>query len=280
MQVIPLMDDIRNYDHVINDHARGWATHYYEFADMPEVEIFCGGINEQTPESSAFWRQGNLLHFGFEQSPAELNALGRALLLNGIANISRFTEDRPIDVTPSVFGVEKIGLSRRRARNYFYNGHADWASNELSAATLASFNWRDPAAGKAWIDTNGMWLHPGPGNFLEIDTEARALGVAFDAPDFLPKTIAAMRDEKARASALRLLCRYAPDGPGASADAAGWDGWWRENSPYLFYSELGCYRWYIDPLARSRGIPTTALRGPARADRLAATPGGARLQAN
>ena len=280
MQVIPLIDNIRNYDHVINDNARGWATHYYEFADMPEVEIFCGGINEQTPESSAFWRQGNLLHFGFEQSPAELNAVGRALLLNGIAYISRFTEDRPIDVTPSVFGAEKIGLSRRRARNYFYSGHMDWATNELSAATLASFNWRDQTAGKAWIDANGMWLHPGPGNLLEIDTEARSLGVAFDAPEFLPKTIAALRDEKSRASALRLLCRYAPAGPGPGGDAAAWEGWWKENSAYLFYSELGCYQWYVDPLGKSRGVPTASLRGPARADSRAATPGRAKLQAN
>jgi hypothetical protein len=267
VQVIPLIDNIGNYDRVIEDHARGWSTHYYEFASVPEVEIFCGGVNEQYPASSAFWRQGNLLHFGFEQSPTELNAIGRAMLLNGIAYISHFTEDHPIDVTPSVFGREKIGISRRRARNVFFNGHVDWATEYISAATLATFEWRDPVAGKAWIGTNGMWLHPGPDNFLEIDTEARSLGVPFDEPDFLPKTIAAMHDEKTKGFASILLARYAPEGPGATADAAAWEGWWSENSPYLFYSELGCYRWYIDSLAKSRGIPTASLRGPARADR-------------
>jgi hypothetical protein len=271
IQVLPLIDNIRNYDRVIDDNARGWSTHYFEFADVPDVEIFCGGINEQTPRSSAFWRQGNLLHFGFEQSPTQLNAIGRAMLLNGIAYISHFTQDRPIDITPSVFGAEKIGTSRRRARNFFYSGHVEWASNEISRATLATFDWRDPEAGKAWIETNGMWLHPGPDNFLQIDTEARTLGVPFDAPDFLPKTIAALRDEKTRAAALILLCRYAPEGPGANADAEAWSKWWSENSPYLFYSELGCYRWYIDPLAKNRGIPTASLRGPGRAD-IAATP--------
>ena len=280
VQVLLLIDNIQNYDRVIEDHARGWSTHYFEFASVPEVEIFSGGINEQTPKSSAFWRQGNLLHFGFEQSPTELNAIGRAMLLNGIAYISRFSQDRPIDVTPSVFAEEKIGTSRRRARNYFFSGHVEWATNYISAATLTTFNWRDPEAGKAWIETNGMWLRPGPGNFLEIDAEARALGVPFDAPDFLSKTIAAMRDEKTKASALLLLSRYAPEGPGAKADAAAWDSWWRENSSYVLYSELGCYRWYIDPLAKSRGIPTASLRGPARADRPAATSGVADLKAN
>ncbi|HEY3853148.1 MAG TPA: hypothetical protein VGO67_02000 [Verrucomicrobiae bacterium] len=267
VQVLPLIDGIRSYDRVIEDNDRGWSTHYFEFATVPDVEIFCGGINEQTPASSAFWRQGNLLHFGFEQSPAKLNTAGRAMLLNGIAYISRFTEDRPIDVTPSVFGSEKTATSRRRARNYFLNGHSDWAATEISAATLASFNSRDPAAAKAWIESNGSWLHPGTNNLLEIDAEARALGVPFDAPDFLPKTIAAMHDENTKASALILLVRYVPEGPGPTADAAAWEAWWKENSPYLFYSELGCYQWYIDPLAKSRGIPTLSLRGPARADK-------------
>jgi hypothetical protein len=83
----------------------------------------------------------------------------------------------------------------------------------------------------------------------------------------LPKTIAALHDEKTKAAATVLLVRYAPDGPGANASADAWEKWWQDNSPYLFYSELGCYRWYIDPLAKKRGIPTKDLRGPARADK-------------
>ena len=46
----------------------------------PEVEILCGGINDKTARAAGLWRQGNLLHFGFEQSPAELNETGRVML--------------------------------------------------------------------------------------------------------------------------------------------------------------------------------------------------------
>src|SRR6185437_10604857 len=261
--VLPLINGIRQYETVIRDNARGWSTHYYEFADMPEVELFSGGINEQTPESAAFWRQGNLLHFGFEQSPAQLNATGRAMVVNAIVYISHFTQDRPIDITPSVFGEEKIGISRQRAK-YYLADHPDWATNELSAAALASFNWRDSAEVKAWTATNLIWLHPGPGNFLEIDAEAKGFGVPFDSPDFLPKTIAALRNEKTKTVAATLLARYVNEPP--ANNAAAWAKWWKENAPYVFYSELGCYRWYIDPLAKKRGIPTKDLRGPARAD--------------
>jgi hypothetical protein len=265
--VLPLVDGIRQYQTVIRDYHPGWSTHYFEFADMPEVELFSGGINEQTPRSAAFWRQGNLLHFGFDQSPTELNVAGRSMLVNAIVYISRFSEDRPIDMTPSVFGEEKTATTRRRATNYLLSADykLQWSTNEFSAATLASFNWRDHAQAVAWAGTNATWLHPGPGNFLEVDTEAKSLGVPFDSPEFLPKTIAALHNEKTRALAATLLARYLAGGP--QGDAAAWEKWWQENAAYVFYSELGCYRWYIDPLAKKRGIPTKDLRGPARADK-------------
>jgi hypothetical protein len=235
---------------------------------MPDVELFSGGINSQTPRSSALWRQGNLLHFGFEQSPAQLNESGKAMLVNAIAYISRFTEDGPIDVTPSVFGEEKLGVSRRRARGYFFNesSRLDWATNAYSPATLATFDWRNRAAAQAWFEVNGQWLHPGAGNFLEVDREAKSLGTPFDSVEFIPKSIQALGKDQTRTSAATLLARYVPEGPGRDADADAWGKWWKLNSPYLFYSELGCYRWYVDPLAKKRGVPTQDLRGPARAD--------------
>jgi hypothetical protein len=271
VEVLPVMDGIKKYESVINDNRPGWSTHYFEFADVPEVEIFSGGVNEQNPESGAFWRQGNLLHFGFEQTAKQLNDAGRAMLVNGIAYISRFSEDRPIDVTPSVFAHRRdgrIGISRRRARNMILeeDSRLDWLTNNYSKATLATFNWHDRAAAKSWITENGMWLHPAEQNYLEIDEEARTLGTAFDAVDFLPKTIAALRVEATKSKAETLLSRYVAEPPSAKPDAAAWVKWWRENGNYVFYSELGCYKWYVDPLAKKRGVPTKELRGPKRAD--------------
>ncbi len=265
ISVLPLVDNIRSYHSVINDYQRGWSSHYYEFADLPDVEVFSGGINEQTPRSAAFWRQGNLLHFGFDQSPAQLNAAGRAMLVNAVAYISRFTGDRPIDTSLSVFGSDHIAISRRRVPRYFTVFPRE-LTNVFSAATLAAIDQRDAAKAQAWFESERAWIHPNAQNFLEVDAEARGLNVQFDSPELDPKAIAALREAKTKAAAAGVLARYAPTGPGAGAGPEAWEKWWRDNSPYLFYSELGGYRWYVDPLAKSRGVPSKDLRGPLRAD--------------
>lgn len=272
MEVLPLVDNIRRYQTVINDYKRGWCSYYSEFAEVPEVEFFCGGVNEKTPRASALWRQGNLLHFGFERSPAEMNATGRAMLVNSIAYISRFTEDRPIDVTPSVFGSEPVATTRRRAGYFadtarFPDFPMGWLTNTFSSSALKSFNWRDRAAASAWFQEARPWLHPSPGNLLEVDQEAKSLGILFDGAEFFPKAITAMREKSTQRKAAALLARYAPEGPGISGDSEAWQKWWEENAPCLFYSEMGGYRWYIDPLAKKRGVPTKDLRGPSRADK-------------
>ena len=59
----------------------------------------------------------------------------------------------------------------------------------------------------------------------------------------------------------RALVDAAPD-----AAAEAWSAWIGAHRDVLFFSESGGYRWYVDPLAKRRGVPTAKLRGPARAD--------------
>jgi hypothetical protein len=132
---------------------------------------------------------------------------------------------------------------------------------------MTALKGKDRPACKAWFEQNGKFLRPAAEGQLAVDEEAKAFGVPYDGAEFFGKAIAALGESgETRARARRLLVRYAPDGP-AGGSAKDWEAWWRENRPYVFFSQAGEYRWYLDPLAKKRGIPSFELTGPKRADR-------------
>ncbi|HEY1785659.1 MAG TPA: hypothetical protein VGG30_08930 [Pirellulales bacterium] len=261
---------------LVDDRGRhwqaGWCTHARQFDVNPDIEFFCGGVNHQTPTSAALWRQGNLLHFGFEQSPAEMNEHGRSLLLNSIAYISRFTQDRPIAVTPSVF-TGPAAAARSTVLRWARPAGIEAIKHVVTPETLEKLVALSDDGGPKgknvldWFDKNARYLRPGSDQLLELDEDLVALDVTFDQPEFFTRAISALRseDDAAKNRGRRLLERYVPDVPKGS-DADRYATWWRENQPYCFASDAGDYRWYVDPLARKRQIPSSELRGPKRAD--------------
>jgi hypothetical protein len=249
-------------------HSPGWCSYVYRHEESPELEVLCGGINEKIAKAAGLWRQGNLLHFGFEQSPAEMNETGCALLVNSIAYIARFTEDRPItDVTspfvgpaPQDRGAVLRALMRGENQGLPY---LEYILAETLYKTLAAQNNEERLA---WYRENEGYLHGDEDGKLVIDEAAKVFGVPPNIERFFDKAIAALDVSERTADAARqLLDRYAPDGP-SEGGAAAWQSWWKANRAYSFFSDSGGYRWYLDPLAKQRSIPTSQLRGPARAD--------------
>lgn len=265
VEVLPLVAD-RNRSYV-----DGWCTYTDAHAETPELEFLCGGVNSKTPKAGAVWRQGNLLHFGFEQSPSEMNETGRHLLVNAIAYISRFGEDRPIIDTPSPFvpGARDCfdrGVIRRLAENT----ERDVAVLEryTTAALYEQLQDRTHAELSAWFRENHAWIHADEAGKLAFDEEARSFGTGPATAEFLERAISALRGAGDRAQlARRLLARYVPDGPADGGSADEWAAWYAGHRPYLFFSDTGGFRWYVDPLAKARGVPTEELRGAARASR-------------
>ncbi len=171
VEVLPLVDE------PALNQAPGWCTYLYPHPDAPEVEFLCGGINGKTPKAAGLWRQGNLLHFGFEQSPAELNETGRALLINSISYIARFTEDEPIGHVPSPFtgpaASDRDVIPRALARPsrgmvYLKYVLADSTYNELEK--------RDDDERQAWYERFRGYLHGDENGKLAVDEVALAHG--------------------------------------------------------------------------------------------------------
>jgi hypothetical protein len=263
VQVLPL----------VNDHKRqwrpGWCTYSNEFSQNPDVEFFCGGVNHKTPIAAGLWRQGNLFHFGFEPSPSEMNETGQQLLLNSIMYISRFSEDRPIAVTPSVF-AGPVARPRKTVGRWLRNPEypVNFVKDMLTPKTWEQISAKGEREKMAeWADAHGPYLYPNAERKLEIDDDLVGLGMPFDDAAFMETAILHLKskDPAAAARSRRLLARYVPCGP-KSESATDWNAWWQENQAFLFSSDSDDYRWYVDPLAKARGISTNDLRGFKRRD--------------
>jgi hypothetical protein len=242
----------------------GWCV-YSDALDSPDTEMLCGGVNHKTPTAAAVWRQGHLLHFGFDLSPEEMNERAQALLVNAIAYIARFTEDRPITHAPER-ALLRAGADRTVANDTPDKFYVEWVFAPSVRAQGKADDW---PAFRRWYKEHRDYLRAdrGQGGSLVLDADGERLGSPPHRPAFFPAMIAALKEGGPKADlAAKLLRRYAPTGP-AEPKAEAWQAWWDKNQRYAFFSESGWYRWYVDPLAKKRGVPTADLRGPARATR-------------
>ena len=262
VEVLPLVTDVEA------TYPDGWCVYTYEHTQAPEMEIICGGVNGKSPMASAIWRQGFLLHFGFEPAPSQMNENGKALLINSIVYIAGFRDDRPLVRTPGPHYSRVRLLDRTAIERLVENDSREldvYLDYFLAPSTrVATKDMTRPEVAK-WYSENRSFLRADEeGNFI-IDEEAREFGVPTDQHEFYESAITAIRSESDKAGLARILLqRYVPNGPGNAAKSDEWTEWYRENKEYLFFTDTGGFRWMIDALAKRRGIPSAKLCGPMR----------------
>jgi hypothetical protein len=253
------------------DGEAGWCTYAQTLDDAPDVEILCGGKNSKLPSAAAIWRQGHLLHFGFQQDPSQLNAVGQDLLENCIVYIAGFRSDRPIGTVRSGFRAGP----RRETRGWLNSTLKDPKATAASIAErffagarraqLAAMARLDV---EAWLRERWTWLVPQPDGHLDVCPDLESLQLDVRAADFVRSVQSALRgDQAAQAAACRVLHRHCAEGPRAGtepAKASAWLSFLEANEPYLFFSENAGCAWLLDVLAKTLSVPSAKLRGPAR----------------
>ena len=172
--------------------------------------------------------------------------------------------------TPSPFAGREF-ITRSRIEKIISRDDAGWwdfLENGFDKRTLDAAGVNNLGAFARWYPTVRDYLSPDSEGLLRVDPDARAEGLNPGRREFFGRAIANLSGSGESAErARRMLARYAPEGPGREASPQAWADWWHANADYLFFGEIGGYRWYLDPLARSRGVPTARLRGQARASR-------------
>ena len=68
----------------------GWCTYTRDMHEAPEIEVLCGGINAKTATAGAVWRQGNLLHYGFDLSAAAYGLIAVLVVFAALESVLGF----------------------------------------------------------------------------------------------------------------------------------------------------------------------------------------------
>jgi hypothetical protein len=256
IQVLPLCDQAPG-------GMPGWCTGGGE-VQGPECEWICGGINSKQPTHASIWRQGNLLHFGFEPSPAQMNATGQALLQNAIAYIARFVTDRPI-VRERTF-VDPTGSD---APGWRLDWLLEHAKNDKELADAFAPPWAEKLIGLGSGAREYVSKHRGAlcsrGNRFAFDDDALALGVDLRVDGVLLQLAGMLTDPARKDAAHALLNRMLADEPGGDKTPDNWRSWLKTRDGWLCFDPHS-HVWRYDPLAKARDERSTALRGPVRAD--------------
>lgn len=240
----------------------GWCTAEGQIRG-PETEIVCGGINTKLPSHAAIWRQGNLLHWGFEPDPDHLEATGRNLLVNGIAYIARFVDDRPLVRSRSFADPAGSGPSRLWLDRMLESGETKDLAELFAAPWQERIAALDGEHARAFVRERLGALCADGGKFT-FDEDALALDVDLNFTANLPKLVDMLGGEQGdRARA--LLERRVACGPPQDTTQNNWRSWLRANGLAVFFDPIS-FVYRKDELAHWRHVATAVLRGPTRAD--------------
>src|SRR5262249_16755096 len=132
----------------------GWCTYVRGMPEAPEVEVFCGGINAKTATAAALWRRGNFLHYGFDLSPPGMTQSGPAMVVDAVAYISPFPDDRPLMETPSPFAGQEF-MTRARIEPLIKRGDDwwDYLASSFDRRTLARAGAKNMSTFSKWYPT-------------------------------------------------------------------------------------------------------------------------------
>lgn len=242
----------------------GVVSDGHGFEDSPDCERISGGVNSKGPYAVAIGRQANLLQWGFYAAPDRMTESARKAFLNAIVYMRQFDGQRPLVekkayarswLEQQVAAVRKLPrlpddanqqqlLQQRnqvdeQRRQYL----ASWFPADLVAGGL------DADRLERWRADNVEYLHGAGRTKILVDEDLQKLGLSNRKPVFLDWLQRRLRADATAELPLALARRYLGDEHGGDAAAAL--AFIEQNRPWLFFSDTGGYRWFVDVNAKA-----------------------------
>jgi hypothetical protein len=242
----------------------GMVSDGHGFDDSPDCERISGGVNSKGPRAMAIGRQANLLQWGFYGAPDRMTESAKRAFLNAIVWMKQFDGQRPL--------VKKLNQGRS------WPGQHIETLERLTPEELAKIHERpdatyllrhfpaeltegrvDVAKLRAWYDANVEYFVTRDRYSFAIDEDLQKLKLSNRKPAFLDWLLESLGKDPADAMALKLATRYL-DGD-AGKDGRRAVAWIDANRPYLFFSDTGGFRWFVDTNAQRAAKPVDTAGG-------------------
>lgn len=231
----------------------GMVSDGYGFEDSPDAEWISSGVNSKGPKAAAIARQANMMLWGFYGAPDRMNDSAKHVFLNAIVYMKQFDGHRPLvnklarsrdSLQHLVDYIELLPEMEENRRKGF-----ETYIREMFPADLFDAQGIDTATAQKFFDENREYFVNRDRGSFEVDADLVALQLSNRKPEFLDRLVAMLEKDPADPRARRLADRYV--GGQAAKNAMTLRAWIHENRPYLFFSDVGGFRWRVDTNAKS-----------------------------
>ncbi len=213
------------------------------FEDSPDAEVISSGINSKGPHSVALGRHGNFFLWGFFGDASMLTPSARRVFVNTVHYMKAFDGQTPLvraseparEAALSIPGFMKT-----------YEQYHEYAKKRFSEG-IQNRTKMDPDELATFLDENLKYLYASSRVF-HLDEDARKLGVSNRSAEMLDAITTRLGADPDDPVGQRLLKRYVR--PEGFASAGEFKSWLHQNREFLFFSDVGGYRWFVDTYAR------------------------------
>jgi hypothetical protein len=229
---------------VTKDIDYGLVTSPLGFEDSPDAESISGGSNTRAGRAPALARHGNFFLWGFAGDPSQMTESARRVFVNAICYMKRFDGRRPIAPMVSV-SREMAFIYVQWLRDTPGPKVPDWVLKTFPPEVRDETDLK-PDRMDAWYKANLEWLCPA-GDGIGADPDLRALKVPNRTPAFWDAVLARLAKDEKDEVAWRLVGRCHGRTLKTATEVRAWV---EENRPYLFFTDVGGFRWFVDEHAK------------------------------